>query len=149
VALWVRLASRVGARAIALTTVDRAHGRTTVSGSVDVGALLVGALLTYDFTDASSRWVPSVGAGIAAARVTATGTAAAPYVSASDAAWFAAPSASAGVGWAFVRGLRLRGDALVAWAIPSAPIRTPTDTVDHWAAPAVVVSLGAEVLWSP
>jgi hypothetical protein len=79
--------------------------------------------------------------------VSTTGTASAPYVSASDAAWFAAPLVGAGLAWSFARGLRLRGEVLGGWALPSATVHTPTETVAHYGAPLVSLSLGIEVLW--
>ena len=57
--------------------------------------------------------------------------------------------AGVGMGWSFVPGLRLRGDGLAALALPPVHVSTPTKDVGWWGAPALILSLGIEVLWSP
>ena len=148
VGLWVRLASHLGVRLVAHASLSPAH-QVTPSGAVDTRSQLFGALASWDFVDASSRWVPGLSAGIAAAHVSTTGTAAPPFVSATDARWCAAPIAGAGLAWSFAPGLRLRADALAALALPPVHITTPTTAVGWWGAPALFVSLGVEVLWEP
>jgi hypothetical protein len=91
--------------------------------------------------------VPNLEAGIAAVHVSTTGTAAPPFVGATDASWFMTPLAGAGLAWSVARGLRLRAEALGAWAIPAAEVRTPRGDVGRWGAPAMMLSLGCEVLW--
>jgi hypothetical protein len=144
--VWVRIASRLGARVVGVTSLSPASV-TTPAGAVDVRSLLLGAMAEYAFTDASSAWVPSLSLGVAAAHVATTGTAAPPFVSASDDAWAAAPLGDLGLAWAFATGLRLRADGLVAWMVPPAHVRTPTTDIGSWGDPAVMVSLGIEVLW--
>jgi hypothetical protein len=144
--LWARLGERAGLRLAGQLTVAAAHAGSA-SGSVATEAQLAAVLGSYELTDPAGTWVPNVEAGIAAAHVSTTGTAVAPYVSASDAAWFAVPLVGAGLGFSFARGLRLRGEALGGWALPSAAVHTPTETVGHWGAPLVSLSLGIEVLW--
>jgi hypothetical protein len=146
--LWLRLASRFGARLLGRTTLG-ASAVTTAAGDVDVSSQMFGATLGYDLADAASAWVPSVHLGVGAARVASTGAAAAPYVSGSAAGWYFTPLAGAGVGFAFVRGLRLRADALGAWAIPQATVRTPAGVAGRWGAPDVSLAVGLEVLWAP
>jgi hypothetical protein len=51
--------------------------------------------------------------------------------------------------WSFAPGLRLRGDGLAALTLPPLRVRTPTTDVGWWGAPAVIVSLGVDVLWEP
>jgi hypothetical protein len=93
--------------------------------------------------------MPSDRLGIAAAHVATTGTAVSPFVSATDARWYPAPIAGIGLAWAFLPGLRLRGDGLAVLTLPPAHVTTPTVGVGWWGGPAVIVSLGVEVLWSP
>jgi hypothetical protein len=144
--LWARLGDRAGLRVLGEITVAAAH-ESSASGSVATQSQLVGALGSYELTDPASRWVPNLEAGVAAAHVATTGTANAPFVSASDAAWFAAPLVGAGLAFSFARGLRLRGEVLGGWTLPSAAVHTPTEIVGHWGAPLVSLSLGVEVLW--
>jgi hypothetical protein len=150
VAVWVRVASGFGVRLAGYLPVAPAHA-TTAQGSIDVRSELYAVAATWDFgtTGTPRAFVPRAVAGVAAAHVSASGSANAPFVSATDEAWFAAPLAGAGLAWAAASGLRLRGDGLVAWAFPSASIRTPTTTAGRWAAPAILLSLGIEVLWTP
>jgi hypothetical protein len=150
IGVWVRLASHLGARVIAHTSLSPAHV-VTPSGAVDVRSQLFGAMATWDFVDAaaaSSAWVPSVSLGLAAAHVSATGTAVPPFVSASEARWSAAPVGGLGLAWSFAPGLRLRADGLAAWTLPPVHVTTPSTAPGWWGAPALIVSLGLEVLWS-
>jgi hypothetical protein len=144
--VWVRVASRFGVRVLAYTSLAPAHVETGV-GSLDVESQMFGAMATYAFTRESTAWEPSVSVGVAAARVSTTGSATPPFVSASAAAWCSVPLIDLGLAWAFERGLRLRADGLVGWAIPSTVISTATATVGRWGAPALTLSLGIEVLW--
>jgi hypothetical protein len=146
--VWVRVVSHLGARFVAHTSLSPAHVETP-SGAVDVRSQLFGAMAAWDFVDPSSAWVPNLSLGIAAAHVSTTGTAVSPFVSASDARWYAAPIAGIGLAWAFVPGLRLRVDGLSAVTLPPAHVTTPTTAVGWWGGPAVLVSLGVEVLWGP
>ncbi len=146
--VWVRVASHLGARLVAHTSLSPAHVETP-SGAVDVRSQLFGAMAAWDFVDPSSAWVPSLSLGIAATHVSTTGTAVSPFVSATDARWYAAPIAGIGLAWAFVPGLRLRVDGLAALTLPAAHVTTPTTDVGAWGDPAIVVSLGVEVLWAP
>jgi hypothetical protein len=146
--VWARVAPRLGARVVGLVSLTAAHAMTA-AGAVDLQAQWLGVMAAYSFVDPSSPWEPRVSAGVAVGRVTTTGTAVPPYRSSSDDSGFVAPLAGAGLAWSFTRGLRLRGDGLAAWALPSLEVRTPTSAVGRWAAPALVVSLGVEVLWGP
>jgi hypothetical protein len=148
VGVWIRIASRVGARLVAHTSLSPAHA-TTPSGAVDTRAQFFGALAPWALVDASGPWVPSVSAGMAAAHVSTTGTAAPPFVSATEARWAAAPVAGLGLGWSFASGLRLRADGLAALTLPPVHVTTPTNAVGWWGAPALFVTLGVEVLWGP
>jgi hypothetical protein len=148
IGVWVRVAARFGARFIAHTSLSAAQV-VTGSGAVDVRSQLFGALATYVFADATRAWAPSASIGIGAAHVSATGTATAPYVSASEAAWYPAPLGGLGVAWSFAPGLRLRGDGLAAMTLPPVRVSTPVSGVGSWGAPAILVSLGVEVLWGP
>ena len=147
-ALSLRLPSRFGLRALAYASIAPAH-TSAPAGSVDARPLWFGVLATYDFADESSAWAPSVAAGLGAAHLSTTGTAVPPFVGTTDSAWFALPMAGAGLAWSMARGLRLRGDAIVAWAVPGAAIGTPGATAARWAAPAVVTSVDLEMLWGP
>jgi hypothetical protein len=148
IGVWLRIASHVGARFVGHTSLSPAHVLTG-AGAVDVRSQLFGAMATYAFADASSAWAPSASIGIAAAHVATTGTAAVPYVSASEATWSAAPLGAIGVAWSLAPGLRLRGDGLAVLALPPVHVSTPTTDVGWWGAPALIVSLGVEVLWRP
>jgi hypothetical protein len=148
IGVWVRIASRLGATFVGHSSVSPAHV-SGPSGAVDVRSQLFGAMATYAFADPSSAWVPSVSVGVAAAHVSATGTAVPPFVSASDAAWCAGPLGGFGLAWSFAPGLRLRTDGLAAWAVPPVHVTTPAADVGSWGAPALIVSLGLEVLWRP
>ncbi len=148
IGVWMRIASRFGARFVGHTALSPAHV-LTAAGAVDVRSQLFGVMATYAFVDESSAWVPSASIGMAAAHVSTTGTAAAPYVSASDATWSAAPVGGFGVAWSFAPGLRLRGDGLAVLALPPVHVSTPTGDVGWWGAPAILVTLGLEILWRP
>jgi hypothetical protein len=146
IAIWIRIASRFGARVLGHTSLTPSRV-TTASGAVDVRSLLLGAMGTYALVDPSGAWVPSVSVGIAAAHVSAAGTAVPPFVSASEDTWALAPVGSLGLAWAFAPGLRLSGDALAAWTVPAVHVTTPAGAAGSWGAPALIVSLGLEVLW--
>jgi hypothetical protein len=146
IGVWLRIASRLGARLLAHTSLTPSH-ETTGAGAVDVRSLLLGAVATYSFVDPSAAWVPSASLGVAAAHVSAAGTALTPFVSASEDTWSFAPLAGLGLAWAFAPGLRLCGDGLAAWAAPPIHVTTPTGAAGWWGAPALIVSLGLEVLW--
>lgn len=148
IGLWVRITSHLGARLVAHTSLAPARVATP-SGDVEVRSQLFGAMASWAFVDVSSRWVPSASIGIAAAHVSTTGTATPPFVSASEARWAAAPVGALGLAWSFAPGLRLRGDALAAVTLPPVHVTTPTTDVGWWGAPALIVSLGVEVLWGP
>ncbi len=146
--VWVRMTSRLGARFFAHTSLSPAQVETP-SGAVDTRAQLFGAMAEWDFAEPSSTWVPSASIGIAAAHVSSIGTATPPFVSASDARWAPAPVVGLGLAWAFVPDLRLRVDGLAALSLPPIHVTTPTAPAGWWGGPAVVVSLGVEVLWGP
>jgi hypothetical protein len=148
VGLWVRIASRLGLRLVAHASVSPAH-EVTPSGAVDTRSQLFGALASWDFVDASSRWIPSVAAGMSAAHVSTSGTASPPFVSATEARWCPAPVARVGLALSLSPGLRLRADGLAALTLPPVHITTPTAAVGWWGAPALFASLGVEVLWAP
>ena len=114
IGLWVRATSRIGACLVGHTSLSPAHV-VTASGAVDVRSQVVGAMATFSWVDASSassRWVPTLSIGVAASRVSATGTAVPPFVSASEATWSAGPLGALGFAWSFAPGLRLRADSL-------------------------------------
>jgi hypothetical protein len=144
---WLRLSDRVGLSLLGSTTLSAARTQTA-SGSVDVSSQIVGVAMAYDMASADATWVPQLSLGIAAGHVSTSGVAVPPYSSASADAWAAMPYADVGLGFAFTRGLRLRADALAAWAIPQARVQTPTTNVGHWGAPLVGITLGVEVLWA-
>jgi hypothetical protein len=146
--LWIRIASHLGARLVAHASLAPAHVQTP-SGAVDVRSQLFAAMAAWDVLDPSGTWVPTLSLGIAAAHVATTGTAVSPFVSATDARWYPAPVAAIGLAWGFVPGLRLRADGLAALTLPPAHVTTPTTAVGWWGGPAIVVTLGVEVLWSP
>jgi hypothetical protein len=148
IAVWVRLASHFGLRLLGHTSLSPAHVSVS-SGGVDVRSQLFGAMVTYALVDESSVWVPSVSAGMAAAHVSAIGTAAPPFVSASDGTWSPAPLAGLGLAWSFAPGLRLRGDGLAALTVPPLHVTAPGTDIGSWGAPALIVSLGLEVMWAP
>jgi hypothetical protein len=145
VGIWIHLVSRLGVRFVAHTSLSPAHA-VTPSGSVDVRSDLLGATASYALLDLSGRWVPSVSAGIAAARVSASGTAIPPYASTSNSVWSAGLMGGAGLAWSFARGLHLRADGTAAWAVPSVRVSTPTTEVGSWGAPVVTLSLGLEAV---
>jgi hypothetical protein len=145
--LWIRATSRLGVRLIGATSLSPADV-STAAGEVAIRSLLLGAMADLALSEVTGTWVPSVAAGVAAAHVSTTGTAIPPYVSASEDAWAAAPIAGLSLAWAFTPGLRLRADGLVAWALPEVKVRTPTADVGGWGDPAVMLSLGLEVLWN-
>ncbi len=153
IGLWVRATSRIGARLVGHTSLSPAHV-VTASGAVDVRSQVVGAMATFSWVDASSassasRWVPTLSIGVAASRVSATGTAVPPFVSASEATWSAGPLGALGFAWSFAPGLRLRADSLAVLGLPPVHVSTPTKDIGWWGAPALIVSFGLEVLWRP
>jgi hypothetical protein len=159
VGVWIRVAPHVGARFVGFASLSPANV-STASGGIEVRSQLVGAMATYAFVEPSTEtgagegsgatqaWAPSVSLGAAAAHVSTTGTAVPPFVSASEATWTAAPLAGVGLAWSFVPGMRLRGDGLAAWALPPVHVTTPTTSAGWWGGPAVMISLGVELLWS-
>lgn len=159
IGVWIRMAPHVGIRLVGFGSLSPANV-ATASGEVEVRAQLVGATATYTFVEpstvtgaanssvATQAWAPSVSLGVAGAHISTTGTAVPPFVSASEATWTAAPLAGVGLAWSFVPGLRLRGDGLAAWALPPVHVTTPTTSAGWWGGPAVMVSLGVEMLWS-
>ena len=78
-----------------------------------------------------------------------SGSSQAAYLSAEAETWVAMPMVGPSVGWALVRGMRLRGDALAGWTLPAVEVRTCTTDVGPWGAPELLLSLGVEVLGSP
>jgi hypothetical protein len=148
IGVWVRITSRLGARLIGHASLSPAHVVVS-AGAVDVHSQLFGAMASYAFVDPTSTWTPSVSAGIGAAHVSTTGTAIPPFVSAADATWSAAPLMGLGMAWSVAPGLRLHGEGLAALTVSALRVRTPTTDVGWWGAPAVIVSLGVEVLWEP
>ena len=102
--LWVRVASRFGARLLGGVSVAPSHA-VTAPGSVDVRSQIAGAMATFDLAGAESAWIPSVSLGAGAAHVSAAGTATPPYLCASEDAWTGAAIAGAGIAWRFVRDL--------------------------------------------
>lgn len=145
---WLRMGSHVGARLMGYMSLAPAHA-VTAAGAVDITSQLVGAMATYALADASSAWVPSASIGVALAHVSTTGTAFPPFLSAAEAAWAVAPLADLGMAWSFAPELRIRADGLGAVAIPPIRIRTPVGDVGWWGGPAVILSIGVEVLWGP
>jgi hypothetical protein len=89
----------------------------------------------------------SLGAG--AVHVSAAGTATPPYLGASEDAWAGATMAGAGIAWRFAHDLRLRADGVAVWTLPGVHVQTPAGDVGWWGAPALLVSLGLEVMWRP
>ena len=148
VTVWVRVAPHLGLRAIGLTSISPARV-TAPSGAVDVRADSLGIAAEYAFAGASSAWTPWRTAGFEAAHVSAAGAASPPFTASTQAAWAAAPVAGAGIAWAFVPGLRVRADALAAWAVPAIRVHAPATDARSWGAPAVTLAVGAEVLWGP
>lgn len=147
-ALWVRLGSRLGARALAGTTLVPAR-ITRPEGAVDSRLQWVGGALVYDLVDSSQAWLPEVSLGMAGVQIAATGAATPPYAGTHADQWFATPFAGIGCAYAFTRGLRLRADGLAGWALSAAHVRTPASEVATWGRPALSIALGFEMLWSP
>ena len=144
--LWVHLAGRLGARVLGHATLAPAHV-DTAAGLVDVRSQLFGVAAVYDLRDPLEGWVPSIALGAAAAHVSSTGTAVPPFVSATDATWAFAPLGGAGIARTLARGLRLRADALAAFAVPTTRVRAPDASIGRWGAPQLSFSLGIELLW--
>jgi hypothetical protein len=140
-ALWVRLPWHFGVRAFAALSLSDTR-IATLHGVTDVSYQLGGLEASYDLVESERPWVPVVGVGLAAAHVLAVGTA-------SGSGWFATPLLHVGAAWAFVRGLRLRGDALTGWSLAPARVNTADADPQLWGAPLVKVSLAVEVLWAP
>ncbi len=155
-AAWVRLQGRLGVRGIAIVSASPANVDASPYGSVDVGAQLYGAELTYDLAPASSTGVPVLGLGIAGADVTARGVAASTSaVNFYSDHFVALPFAHLGGSWSPLGGLRLRADLLGGIATQSVAIcvlqsaTSDCTAVAHWGQPLVNASLGIEVLLSP
>jgi hypothetical protein len=153
-AAWLRLHGRLGLRVVATASVAPGNVRAAPYGSVDVGAQIYGAELTYDLAPASSSWVPVVGLGAAGADVTVRGLATpASGVSLDAGTWVGLPFAHLGEAWAPVRGLRVRGDLLGGFSVPAAAVcvqgTTGCTSIARWGQPLVTASLGLEVLLLP
>jgi hypothetical protein len=121
---------------------------------VDVAAQIYGAELTYDLAPSLSTVVPVVGLGIARAEVTARGFAAVSTGNGnldSDKP-VALPFGHLGVGWAPVRNLRVRADALGGFSAPAVQFCLENSqgncisSVGRWGEPFVNASLGLELL---
>jgi hypothetical protein len=147
VAVWVRASARLGARVVAHASLAPAR-TATPAGDVEVQSQLAGVMASYALPGLPREWAAEASAGIGAAHVATTGTAVPPYVSASDAAWAAAPLAGLGFAWSFAPDLRVRADGLAALALPALRVRTPTSAASWWGGPAVFVSISMEVLWA-
>jgi hypothetical protein len=146
VGVWLRVAKNFGVRVVGHASLAPAHVATSL-GEIQVQAQVAGAMVSYALPGLPA-WEPLVSLGIAGAHVSTTGTAVAPYVSRSDAAWAAGPLAGLGLAWSFVPGLRLRADGLGLFAGPPVRVHTPATVVGWWGDPAVFLSLSLEVLWS-
>jgi hypothetical protein len=153
-AIWVRLHDRLGVRAIAMPSLAPGGFTASPYGSVDVASQLYGAELTYDLAPSLSAIVPVVGLGIARAEVTVRGFAAASSGNSnldSDTP-VVLPFGHLGVGWAPVRNLRVRADALGGFSAPAVQVCVEdsqgncTSSIGRWGAPFVNASLGLELL---
>jgi hypothetical protein len=155
-ALWLRIYRRLGLRAIALVSVSPANVSDAPYGSIDVGAQLYGAELSYDLVDASSAWMPVVGLGIARADVTARGesTSTPNGVNLYESQPVAVPFGHIGGTWAVIRDLRLRADVLGGFSAQPVEVCVVADVnrcisvAARWGQPVVNMSLGLEVLLS-
>jgi hypothetical protein len=155
-ALWVRLTSRIGVRALFSPSVVAAHVPTPL-GEVEVTSQVYALEASYDLLDSSRVWVPVVGLGLAAAQIAARGTAPPPLLSAYESTWVALPVIHAGAAWAFRRAARLRADAMAGWSLSPTRVRVPNSPnsgapfmqVANWGEPLVKLSVGLEVLWGP
>jgi hypothetical protein len=143
---WLGIAGRWGVRVVGRSSLVAAHV-TSESGAIDVQSQLLGGLVSYDFAAATATWVPTVGLGFAGVHVSSVGSAVPPFVSAAESAWRPAPLLGAGLAWSVAHGLRLCADVRGFWVFPSVEIRTPTQNLGQWSAPAISLSLGLEVLW--
>jgi hypothetical protein len=153
-AIWLKLAGRFGARAIALASVSSGKVAAAQYGDIAFDEQLYGAELTYDFTGASSAFVPVVGLGIGAANVTVRGLATSGGVNLDENTWVGLPFGHVGGSWAPTPGLRLRGDALGGVSVPAATVCVQqgsqcADEVARWGQPFVTVALALEVLLAP
>lgn len=146
--IWARLANRIGLVALGHATLSPARVDAN-GGTIEITRQLLGAGLAWDLADAKSTWVPALSFGSGAAHVSVNGSADPPLVGTRDAHWYWTPFASAGVGFAFASGLRLRADAVAIWSIPKARITSSRDEEATWAHPSLIVSLGFETLWIP
>jgi hypothetical protein len=81
-----------------------------------------------------------------AARVETVGRARAPFVSTSNAGWFAGGYGQFGLGWRVTPALRLRMDAVFLTLATRPTIESSYRVVGNWGAPGGLVSVGLEVL---
>jgi hypothetical protein len=144
---WARVVSRLGVRAHAAFPIAAAS-IVRAAGSVDVTTLSFGAGPWVDLVDPASRFVPSVGAGISAMHVVATGYAASGYVGQTNGAWAVAPFVGLGLGVTLVSGLRLRADVLGELALQTLRVYVVDEAVARVASPTVRIGLGLEVVWA-
>jgi hypothetical protein len=153
-AIWVRLYDRLGVRAIAIPGLAPGGFTASPYGSVDVASQVYGAELTYDLAPSLSAIVPVAGLGIARAEVTVRGFAAASSGNGNldGDKRVALPFGHLGVGWAPVRNLRVRADALGGFSDPAVQACLQDSqgncmsAVARWGEPFVNASLGLELL---
>jgi hypothetical protein len=144
-ALGVRIAGPMGARAFASLPI--VPGDTTIAeGRVEVTTNIVGLGAFYEPGSTDQTFIPSVGLGAAAARIETIGQASAPFLSAADAGWTAGGYVQASAIAAVTSGVRLRLDLTGIVAVDGPDIVANARSLGRWGAPALLVSLGVEVV---
>jgi hypothetical protein len=144
-AAWIGLGQQFGARAFASIALLPAE-RDVAEGTVQVASNVLGLGATFDCARQDGPLVPVVGFGAVAARVETVGRARAPFVSTSNAGWFAGGYGQFGLGWRVTPALRLRMDAVFLTLATRPTIESSYRVVGNWGAPGGLVSVGLEVL---
>jgi hypothetical protein len=115
-------------------------------GGVQVEVLLLGAGLSCRFAVDHARLWPRLSLGSAATRIVARGTALDPAASSHGAVWLGGGYGTFGLGVSVARDVHVNLDATFVLLPSPAVIWAGEREVGTWGAPAVLISLGLEVL---
>jgi hypothetical protein len=147
-AAWLQLWGALRARGF-LSLPLLSERETVPEGSVRVGTEVLGVGLSYERQTLGGMLAPEISAGFAAARVGTWGKANAPFVSSFEQGWYGGGYLQVGAALRLVRGVRLRLDGTGVLLATVPEIRIGERALGTWGAPAVLASLGIEILWSP
>ncbi|MEO8181847.1 MAG: hypothetical protein ABI895_23685 [Deltaproteobacteria bacterium] len=144
-AVWLRASDCLGFDAFTALPL-LAQKDAVPEGDVQVEVLLLGAGLSCRFAVDGARLWPRLSLGFAATRIVARGTALDPAVSSNGAVWLGGGYGTLGLGVSVARAVHIHLDATGVLLPTPAVIWAGEREVGTWGAPAVLISLGLEVL---